>query len=70
MQELFEDHERQIEELTAKLEELETTKSRLETRCQILEKAVSIRGAGSSDLAASVVSQPTPCPAHSACMAG
>lgn len=69
MQELFEDQERRIEELTAKLEELETTKSRLETRCQLLEKAVSIRGGGSSEPATSTVSQPTFCLAPGACMA-
>ncbi|CAL8470537.1 g10079 [Coccomyxa elongata] len=45
---LYEDQQKQIEELTAKLQEVQMTKDRLETRCQLLEKVVSIRGDGST----------------------
>ncbi|KAK9903908.1 hypothetical protein WJX75_000187 [Coccomyxa subellipsoidea] len=55
---LHEDQQKQIEELTAQLQEaqvskchLEMTNSRLETRCQLLEKVVSIREeAGASEV--------------------
>jgi hypothetical protein len=58
MQALHEDQQKQIEELTAQLQEaqvskchLEMTNSRLETRCQLLEKVVSIREeAGASEV--------------------
>ena len=58
MQALHEDQQKQIEELTAQLQEahisksrLEMTNSRLETRCQLLEKLVSICGeAGTSEV--------------------
>ncbi|KAK9904211.1 hypothetical protein WJX75_006872 [Coccomyxa subellipsoidea] len=60
---LHEDQQRQIEELTAQLQEAQISKSRLETRCQLLEKAVSIHGeasdtAGSSGARSS--EQPVP----------
>ena len=57
LQALHEDQQRQIEELTAQLQEAQISKSRLETRCQLLEKAVSIRGEA-SDTAGSSVGRP------------
>jgi hypothetical protein len=55
LQALHEDQQKQIEELTAQLQEAQINKSRLETRCQLLEKVVSIRGGG-GDVAGSSVS--------------
>ena len=55
LQALHEDQQKQIEELTAQLQEAQINKSRLETRCQLLEKVVSIRGEG-GDMAGSSVS--------------
>ncbi|EIE22562.1 hypothetical protein COCSUDRAFT_63710 [Coccomyxa subellipsoidea C-169] len=54
---LYEDQTKQIEQLTAQLQEVQMTKDRLETRCSLLEKVVSIRGDG-GDAAGSSAPQP------------
>ncbi|KAK9904170.1 hypothetical protein WJX75_005784 [Coccomyxa subellipsoidea] len=60
---LHEDQQKQIEELTAQLQEAQINKSRLETRCQLLEKVVSIRGGG-GDVAGSSARAPQAVPEY------
>ncbi len=56
-QALYEDQTKQIEQLTAQLQEVQMTKDRLETRCSLLEKVVSIRGDGGEAAGSSVSDQ-------------